>query len=336
MRRFLSSTSPRRAFALACSVACSVACGSSHSSVSQAGSGGSSGAGSVAQAGTGNSLIVPMGDGGGSVVGSGGGAVVDPGTLPPGFTQADTFGGYKLGDPITGTDGDSGGATGSAGSISTSACGTTILAVIRDFQADGKNFEANTGDDHGLVQKQLGADRKPVFAPSGPTHTVQDPAQFDDWYRNKDGLNKAFKLEIWFGPNDKVKSFQSTAFFPIDGVGFGNDGEDGAHVMHNFHFTTEIHTEFKYNGGEQFHFTGDDDVWVFINNQLALDLGGVHVAETDTIDMEQKAGELGLTKGQVYPFDMFQNERHTTQSNFRADSDLEFVDCGTIVPEIPK
>jgi hypothetical protein len=49
-----------------------------------------------------------------------------------------------------------------------------------------------------------------------------------------------------------------------------------------------------------------------------------------------QAGKLGLTVGKVHPFDMFQNERHTTQSNFRADSDLELVDCGTIVPEIPR
>jgi hypothetical protein len=48
-----------------------------------------------------------------------------------------------------------------------------------------------------------------------------------------------------------------------------------------------------------------------------------------------QAGKLGLTVGKMDPFDMFQNERHTTQSNFRADSDLELVDCGAIVPEIP-
>jgi fibro-slime domain-containing protein len=210
------------------------------------------------------------------------------------------------------------------------------LAVIRDFQADGKNFEANTGDDRGLVQQKLGADRKPVWVPTQPTQTIGDPSQLDSWYRNVDGLNKPFTLQLWFGPNSGVSSFQSTAFFPLDGKGWGDDGKDDSGVMHNFHFTTEIHTEFKYQGGEKFNFTGDDDVWVFINNQLAIDLGGVHVAENASVDIDQQAGKLGLTKGQVYPFDMFQNERHTTQSNFRADTDLEFVDCGTIVPEVPK
>lgn len=253
-----------------------------------------------------------------------------PGTLPPGFTAADKFGGYKLGDPIATNAGA--GAPGSAGATSGSdGCGTTILAVIRDFKADGMNFEGNTGDDKRLVERELGADRKPVFAPSGPTRTVSDPAQFDDWYRNVDGLNKPYKLEIWFGPNQGVSSFQSTEFFPLDGMGWGDEQNN-----HNFHFTTEIHTQFKYGGGEKFNFTGDDDVWVFINSKLAIDLGGVHSAESASVDIDARATELGLVIGQVYPFDMFQNERHTSQSNFRADTTLNFVDCGTIVPEVPK
>jgi len=116
-----------------------------------------------------------------------------------------------------------------------------------------------------------------------------------------------------------------------DGAGFGNEGN-----AHNYHFTTEIHTQFKYGGGEKFSFTGDDDVWVFINGKLAIDLGGVHQAEDASVDIDASAKELGLVLGQVYPFDMFQNERHTSESNFRADTTLNFVDCGTIIPEVPK
>jgi fibro-slime domain-containing protein len=258
-----------------------------------------------------------------------GGAPADPypETLPPGFVPANMFGGYLVGDEITAADGGDGKTE-----TSTESCGTTILAVIRDFKADGKNFEGiPVGDNRNMVLPELGADRKPVFASAANAFTVGDPAQFADWYRTVDGLNKAYKLEIWFAPNNGVTSFQSTQFFPLDGKGFGNETN-----AHNYHFTTEIHTRFKYEGGESFKFTGDDDVWVFINGKLAIDLGGVHNAEDAAIDIDARAGELGLVKGKVYPFDMFQNERHTSDSNFRADTTLNFVDCGTIVPEVPK
>jgi len=296
----------------------------------QGGSGGSgaggaesSNAGSIAQGG---SLILDVSDemaGSPSDGGSAGASSPYPDTLPDGFTPANVFGGYQLGNEIA-----PGSVTEGKTETSKDGCGTTILAVIRDFKADGKNFEGANGDDRNLVLPVLGDNRKPVFAPAGPTVTVQDPAQFADWYRSVDGVNKAYKLEIWFGPNSGVKSFQSTQFFPLDGKGFGDEGD------HNYHFTTEIHTRFKYEGGETFKFTGDDDVWVFINNKLVIDLGGVHYAENAQVDIDARAAELGLEKGKVYPFDMFQNERHAFESNFRADTTLNFVDCGTIVPEV--
>ena len=307
----------------------SVACGSSSNDSKVSGSAGSSGS----LAGT-TSIIVPPDGTGGDGTGNGGSSSMPQTTLPAGFTAANMFGGFKVGAEITG----SGGSDGAGGSSTNSnGCGTTILAVIRDFKADGKNFEGQTGDDRGMVEQTLGTDRKPVWAHTTPTKTVADPSQLPSWYTNTDGLNKPFTIDFWFQPNGMTtSSFESTLFFPIDGMGWGNDGMDDSGTPHNFHFTTEIHTSFKYNGGETFKFTGDDDVWVFINNQLVIDLGGVHSAENAQVDIDSNAKKLGLTKGSVYPFDMFQNERHTTQSNFRADTDLNFVDCGTIVPEVPK
>jgi fibro-slime domain-containing protein len=65
--------------------------------------------------------------------------------------------------------------------------------------------------------------------------------------------------------------------------------------------------------------TGDDDIWVFINDKLVLDQGGVLPPRTGTINLDT----LSLTPGQTYDFDLFFAERHTVQSNLGIVTNIE-------------
>jgi len=70
-----------------------------------------------------------------------------------------------------------------------------------------------------------------------------------------------------------------------------------------------------------FSFTGDDDLFVFINDRLVIDLGGVHDAETASVNLDT----LGLTPGQTYWFDLFYAERHTVNAQFSIQTSIVFM-----------
>jgi fibro-slime domain-containing protein len=266
------------------------------------------------------------------------------------------------GAATTGSGSSSSGASNGGSATGSSGASTTVSATIRDFRfydggdsstdpdfenppfGIGQNGSPSSGyqgpwDDPDIVANTLGSDGKPVYKnPGATTLTTHGKAAFDKWYNDVPGTNYhvAYTLPLTLNPDgsyeydseqsgvlyDPADASQGKGFFPIDDgsayqTPFGNQGRP-----HNFSFTMEIHSTFTYRGGEYFNFRGDDDVFVFINNQLVINLGGIHGPETKQVNIDT----LGLTVGQSYPLDFFSAERHVTGSNilFQTTLALQF------------
>ena len=191
-----------------------------------------------------------------------------------------------------------------------------LKATVRDFSpSTHPDFEAGfpSGLDQGIVKSTLGADDKPVYAGAPRTMSTSGAASFDTWFRAAPlNQEQPQDLQLKAAPEEPgLFTFQDDTFFPIDGQLLGNEGRG-----HNFHFTLEASTTFEYRGGEVFSFSGDDDMWVFINRQLAIDLGGLHSRLSADVALDDFAPVAGLVRGGNYPLHFFFAERHTIESHF--------------------
>jgi fibro-slime domain-containing protein len=224
----------------------------------------------------------------------------------------------------------------------------------------------------------LDSERKPVRG-AGTSDTIASADSFAQWYRDDadpdDALTimtikDALHLSRVGDATSDIYEYDDSSFFPLNDRGFGNTCENetvdstmlncctgaGNCLDKNYHFTTELRYFFQYHGGETLTFRGDDDVFVYINGKLAVDVGGVHCVQfgrvvlgdadgtcsanrvdsvttganactdpgtledctaTDAELAADSDARFGITKGGVYEIALFHAERHTIESNFR-------------------
>ncbi|MDP0499536.1 MAG: Ig-like domain-containing protein [Verrucomicrobiota bacterium JB022] len=198
--------------------------------------------------------------------------------------------------------------------------GAYILATFRDFTSSHPDMQWTlSGWVKNLVMDALGDDGTPVLNTAISQNAIQSEDSFYQWFHDVPGVNETARMPLFLAekiPGSGIYEFQSSQFFPLTSrlLDFGS-------TELNRYFTMTGHSTFTYRGGEQFSFRGDDDVWVFIDRKLVVDLGGVHGPVEGNVDLDT----LGLTVGKTYDFDIFFAERYCCGSNFFLTTSLELV-----------
>ena len=212
--------------------------------------------------------------------------------------------------------------------LAASAAPMTLNGTVRDFNADGVNFEAiNYTAGSGWVDSTL-VGASPTLTAAGAANiddTAGSAGAFSNWYTNA-ANSKAHSITLTeISPG--IYDYTNNSFFPINGDLLGNEGRP-----QNYHFTYAVSSSFGYKPGtgQSFTFTGDDDVWVYFDKQLGIDIGGVHSGQTQTVLLDTVMGAKPMGN---YSFDFFFAERHTTESNLRIETSLVFMDPPSSVPE---
>lgn len=154
----------------------------------------------------------------------------------------------------------------------------------------------------------------------------------DGTYRFDASKNKT-KYDTENGAIYEDDSASSGMFYPLEDLGYEQPGllKNTSEVDgngRNGNFTLRGESQFIYNEADNlyFQFKGDDDVYMFINGVLALDLGGSHGSNTKKVELNKlNKTKYNLEDGKIATFTFFYMERCSDASTFAIETNMKLT-----------
>lgn len=205
----------------------------------------------------------------------------------------------------------------------------TSLNLVNDGQFYGRftGFRVsleNTGGFHfdsATATDMCGVEFEDIPGRAGEAFSaaVTSSDTFDQWYRDELDVNLSMGHTLRLHRNiDGVYEYLDDEFYPIDDRLLGNQNR-----IHNNDFTFEATFSFIYEACQEqfFELYGKDDIYLFIDNQLVIDSGGILTGRPQTIELDR----LNLSDGRAYQVKLFYANRNARLSklNIRTNIELE-------------
>ena len=183
----------------------------------------------------------------------------------------------------------------------------TLTGTVRDFNNSHPNFGQGspfTGALTGIVDATLtGSAPTPVFVQGDrevPPVNFTTHNDFNQWWQ---GTGTPFAMNF----SEAGGEFSYDGADAIPGAQFFAAGNG------NFLYTLQFSGLLSFEEGDFFDAASDDDLWIFVNKQLVLEMGGVHAPTSASFS----AGDLmafNMVAGEKYSLDVFYAERNVSQA----------------------
>lgn len=160
--------------------------------------------------------------------------------------------------------------------------GSKTAFETRQFEWSTCNYHKKALE-QGLVGYELSDKFLPVATGAGQLVANKGLTDFDGWFEALEGKSVAYNgvLKLGYKEDGAEFVFYNNGFYPLDKTDYDRNEPVNADG-HDHLFTMSFAAPFTVlsSGEEYFAIASDDDTWVYIGNQLVLDMGGIHDVAT--------------------------------------------------------